>query len=129
MSGDDVLNGFVSELKRLHKSFLGDLISGTFDHHHFLFASNVNQIERGIVHLLVGRIDHEFSVNFSQSNASDGTVPGDVGNHQGRGGSIDHKYVRFVDLISGKEVSDDLNLIEKTFGKERTQGTIAKAGG
>ena len=75
---DDVLNCFMGKLESFNKTVLGDLISGSFDHHHLLFATHINKVEGGVIHLFVGRIDHKFSVNLTKTDTSDWTIPWNV---------------------------------------------------
>ena len=96
----------MSKLEGFDKTIFGDLVSRTFDHHHFLFTSDINQIECGIVHLFVGWIDHEFAVNLSQAHTSNGSIPWNIRNHEGGGCTINHQYISFVFHVGGKKVTN-----------------------
>ena len=96
---DNVLNGLVGILESGDETIFGDLVGRAFDHHHFLLATNVDQVEGGIVHLLVGRVDHEFTVDLTQAYAPDRAVPWNVGDHQGGRSAVDHQDAGFVNLI------------------------------
>ena len=129
LGGDEGLDGLVGELQGLDKAFVADLVSGTFDHHHFLLVADIDEVEGGLEHLLVGRVDHELAVDFTEADTADGTVPGDVGAHDGGGGAVDHEHVGLVDQVGGHEDTDDLHFVEEALREERTQGAVAQARG
>ena len=75
---DDVLDCFMGKLKGLHETIFRDLISGSFDHHHLLLATHINKVEGGVIHLLIGRVDHKFSVDLTKTDTSDWAIPRNI---------------------------------------------------
>ena len=109
----------------LDKAIFGHLVGGSLDHHHFFFVADVDQIQSRVEHLLVGRVDHELSVHFSEAYAAYGTVPRNVGNHKGGGSAVHHQDVGFVYLVRGKQESDYLYFIQESLREKWSQGTVA----
>ncbi|NDH01262.1 MAG: hypothetical protein EBY43_09355, partial [Opitutae bacterium] len=68
LGSNDILNRFMGIFKCLNEAVFGDLISGTFDHHHLLLVSDINQIEGGVVHLLIGWVNHKLAVNLPEAH-------------------------------------------------------------
>ena len=125
---NDGLDSLVAEGEGLDEFLLGNLVGRTFDHQHVLLVADIDEVERGGIHLLDGRIGDELVVDQGDAHAADRSVPWNVGDGEGGAGAVDHRNVGIVDQIGRKELADDLHLIEETLGEERTAGTVAEAG-
>ena len=126
MSGNSFFCLNLRELQSFDEAFLGALFRRAFNHHHFLFVADVDEVECGIEHLFVGRIDDEFAVDFAQADTADGPVPRNVRNKQCRRRAVYHQNIGVVDHIRRKKEADDLNFVHKALREERAKGTVAK---
>src|SRR5690606_35132528 len=126
---DDWLDRLVSEFERFAETVLGDLIGAAFDHQHVGFGSDVDQVEGRLVLLLVGRVDDELAVDFTDADRGDRSVPGNIRDGEGGGGAVDHQDVRLVFQIDRKAEADNLDFIEKSFGEKRAERPVAETRG
>ena len=127
LCGDNWLDCLLAVLESFVEAFVRDELGGAFDHHHFGFAADVDEVEIGVEHLVVGRVGDEFTVDLADADTADGAIPGSVGDQSRSRCGVDHKYVRFVDLIGGKKDADDLYFVHEALGEERTKWTVAES--
>ncbi len=125
---DDWLNRFLAVLKCFVEAFVRDELGRAFDHHHFGFAADVDKVEVGVEHLIVCRVGHELTVDLADAYAADRAVPWSVRDQCRSGRSIDHEYVRFVDLVGSEQDTDNLHFVHEALRKERTEWTVAESG-
>ena len=72
-------------------------------------------------------VANELAVDVTDAARSDRTLKGDARNHQS-GRSADHRGDVRVDFrINGNNVNDDLDFVEKSVGKKRTNRTVDEA--
>jgi len=129
LGGDDRLDGLLGVLEGGDEVGLGQLVGGAFDHHHVVLVADVDEIEVGVVLLLVGGIDDEATFDTTDADAGDRAVPRDVGAEERGGGAVHHEDVGVVDLVGREQQADHLDFIEEAFGEERAQRAVAEAGG
>ena len=127
LCGDDWLDCLLAVLKSFVQAFVRDELGGAFDHHHFGFAADVDEVEIGVEHLVVGRVGDEFTVDLADADTADEAIPGTSEIRVAADAALTIKYVRFVDLISGKKDADDLYFVHKALGEERTKWTVAES--
>ena len=119
MASCAVLQGFVEAL-------VGDELGGAFDHHHFGFGTDVDEVEVGIEHFVVVRVGDELTVDLADADTADRSVPGHIGDQHGSGCGVDHEDIWLVDAVGGEEETDDLNFVHEALREERTKWTVAK---
>ena len=124
---DDLRNGSLGEVERLFKLSVGNLVSRPFDHNDVGLVPHVDEVEVAVFTLFESRIDHEFSVDASHANGTNGTGEGNIGNRKCGGCAVHGENVGVVFLISTQKKSDDLGIVEIALGEERTQRTVGHA--
>ncbi|OQB97297.1 MAG: hypothetical protein BWX86_00400 [Verrucomicrobia bacterium ADurb.Bin122] len=119
----------MGEVEGLDEALFGQLVGAAFDHEHVLLVADVDEVERGLEHLLDGRVGDELAVDLGDADGGDGASPRDVRDGEGGAGAVDHRDVGFVLQVGREELADDLDFIEEALGEERAAGTVAEAGG
>ena len=100
LSFNNILNRLVSIFEGFHETIFRNLVSRSLNHHHLFLATYIDKVESGVVHLLVGRIDHKFSVDLSEAYATDRTIPWHIRDHECSRRTINHEHIGFVYQIS-----------------------------
>jgi len=129
LGGEERLDLFVPETEGFLEAFLRHEVRAPLNHEHVVLIAHIDQVESGIEHLLVGRVAEELAVHLGHAHAGDRPVPGDVRDHQGGGGRVDHEDVRLVDPVHGQGHPDDLDLVHEALREKRAERAVAEAGG
>ena len=111
------MNLNLCKFESFYKSVFGALFGGSLNHHHLALVADVHEVEGGVEHLLVGRVDYEFPVDFADSYAADRSVPRNVGNKQSRGRAVYHQNVGVVYHVRREQKPYYLDFIHKALRK------------
>ena len=117
LGGDYFLNLNLCKFESFYKSVFGALFGGSLNHHHLALVADVHEVEGGVEHLLVGRVDYEFPVDFADSYAADRSVPRNVGNKQRRGRAVYHQNIGVVYHVRREQKPYYLDFIHKALRK------------
>src|SRR5690606_13501894 len=65
----------------------------------------------------------------SNADRSDGTGEGNIGDAEGRGGSVDAEDIGIVDPVGTEEQGDDLGVIKVSLGEKGAKGAVRHPAG
>ncbi len=123
------LNGFVPEDERLDHILFADLFGAGLNHQNGVGSTRNAQIQVGIFNFLISRVGNELPVDTADADSAHRPVPRNIGNHQGGGSRVDGDDIKRIDVIGGKAVENDLNLVAHVLIEQRAQRTVNQAGG
>ena len=123
------LNRILRELQRLHKVRFGDFLGRSFIHDQVLLIADIDEIQIALVAFGMGRIDHELAVDAPEADGSEGAVPRDIADHQGRRGTDDAEYIGIVLAVGAQDDALDLYFIEPPLGEEGANRPVGQAAG
>ena len=127
MSLNHGLAGLLAETQGRNKVLFCDLLSATFVHHHIGFVADINEIKIALFALRMGGVGDEFAIDTPHSNRTQRSRPWDVTDGQRDRGTQNTHDIRIVFTIRTEKECLNLNLIEPTFWKQRTDGAIGQA--
>ena len=112
------------ELERLEDRVLGDLVAAGLDHRQPLARADDDQVERGLLELLEGRVEDELVVDTTDAHGADRPHEGERRDLERRRRPVDAEDVVRRDEIRGEDGADDLNLVAKALRPEWPDRTI-----
>ena len=126
---DELLHRLLRVVKGCHEFRFGKFVGLTFDHDDVGFVADIDQIKVAVFALLVGRVDHELSVDAADAHGADRAGEGDVGEAECGGGAVHREDVGVVFTIGAEQDGDDLRVVEITLREKRTQWAVRHAAG
>ena len=129
----DSVDGYTALLVTKHDSaqhdFFGQLKRFRLDHQHSGFGASYDQIHDAVFALGLSRVQDVFAIDISHTGRAHGAVERDTRNGQG-GRGADHGGDVSVHLrIQRNGVYDHMHFVVKTFGEQRTDGTVNQTTG
>ncbi len=127
---DAEFHGFdVPEFEGLNEVGLGDFVARAFDHDHFFFRADIDEIQIALSALCVRGVRDELSADATDAHGADGARERDVGNHECGARAVDREHVGVVLTVRAHERADDLRVVEVALREERAQRAIRHARG
>ena len=123
------LAGFMTKLQGCIEISLGDFLRGTFIHHDILGVADINQIQIALSHLDVAWVGDELTFDASNTNSTQGTIPGDVADGQCCGSTNDAQDIRIIFTVGAQHNGLNLHFIIPTLGEQGTNGAVGQAAG
>ena len=125
---DDHLLLLVSEHHRPQHHRFAQFLGLGFHHEHGVFRAGDDQIQLGILQLLVRRVEQILTVPVAHPGGADGAVERHAGQFQGRRGTYHGGDVRIDVRIAGHDGGNNLNFVKKTFGEQGPQRPVNEPG-
>ena len=114
----------VRHAQRLEHRLLGDLMRSGLHHDDGIPCSGDDQVERRLVQLREGRVEHQLSVEHADAHAGDRAAVRDAADLQRARRAGDRESCRVLLLVGAQHRCDDLHVIAKVLGEERPHGTV-----
>ena len=90
---------------------LGQLMGFRFDHQHAFLGAGDDQVELGLRHLFVARIEHVLAVDVADPRGADGAEERDARERERRRGADQGDDVGVVLEVVAQDGADDLGLV------------------
>ena len=126
---DDRLEPGVAGHHRLQHRLLGKLLRLRLDHQHRVRGARHDEIERGILHLLDGRIDPDLALDEAHPGRPDRAHERHPGKRQRRRGGDHRQNIRVAFEVVGEDRGDDLRVAAEIIGKQRPDRPVDQARG
>ncbi len=118
----------VSKLQCVHEQVLADLLRFPFHHHDRIIRAGDDNLQFGLFHLRVGRVDDELAVDIADANVGDGAFERHAGKEEGAGGADCSQNIRRVFLIEGHHVADQLGFVGPALSEHRADRAVDQTG-
>ena len=126
---DDVLVFDRAEIDGAQHDLFRQLLGFGFDHQHAFGGAGEHQIERRIVELLGGRVQHIGALDITDARGADRAHEGDAADgERGRGADQRHD-IRIILQIVAEHGADDLRLVTIGRVEQRADRTVDQARG
>src|ERR1039458_3786123 len=124
----ELLDRLVGDVERIEDLGFRDLVGARLDHQDRLFGTRDDQVQVGALgQVLLGWVDDEVAVDLADSHRADRRREWDVGDHQGRRGTVQRQHVVRMDVVHRHRQRHELGLIAPALGEQRSNRTIDQA--
>ena len=121
------LDNPVGKLHRRNKHGLRKLFCIPLDHDDLVRESGVDQFQRALLHLGIGRVRDELPVDIADAQRADRAEERQIGKAERDRGAKDAEHVSLVFAVRAEEQSGNLDFIEKSFREKRAQRAVRHA--
>ncbi len=121
---DDRPATFAAELQRRVEVRFGDFLRGAFEHDHFLFVADIDQVEVAFGHLGVRGIGHELPLDAADADRAQRSGPGNIADHQRRRGADDAEDVGIVFSVGAEQDALHLDFVVPSLGERGPDGPV-----
>ena len=119
----------VRERERLEHRLLRHLVAAGLDHRERLARADDDQVERGLVHLLVRRVDDQLALDARDAHRADRPEERERRDRERGGGAVDGEDVVRHDHVGRQHGADDLHLVLEALRPERPDRAVDHARG
>ena len=114
----------VREGERLEQRLLGHLVAAGLDHRERVAGADDDQVERRLVHLLVGRVDEELTLDAADPHGADRAEERQRRDRERGRGPVDREDVVRDDHVGREHGADDLHLVLEALRPQRPDRTV-----
>ena len=114
----------VRHAQRLEHRLLGDLMRSRLDHDDGVPCAGDDQVERGLVDLREGRVEHQLAVEHADADTCDRPAMRDAADLQRARRAGDREGRRVLLLVAAQHRRDDLHVVAEVLGEERPHRAV-----
>ena len=128
-ASDHLFDFFVGEEEGFNHAGFRDLFGAAFHHGDGIGGTGDDEVEDGLFALGNGWIDDEGIIDQADAYGTDGAIPRNLGDVQGRGNAVHRQHIGFVFLVKGDDEARAVGIAHVAFWEERAQWAVGQAAG